>query len=261
MPFAPLTALVVLLRAVLPPVRKVVEAGIKHGLRDIRGRRGIVEDAWLEVAESVSTSKGSQGVLFFPTRVVIELLEIGQVFGQVSDLIVGVAEALYFGAEGLVPFLPDSEINHRREGFPGEEGVCLFTSEDSSGIGVFPRSEGVQMTRAVAPSREKEFGVVREEVVPVERGFNRPSSQPRDGVVVLWRHPFDVSVPVVSRYNPEFFHDFGGGRTRAIVKVWGWRPWVRLIRGGCPWRSKEVEFLDRHLRVSDNEQLVHISHG
>jgi hypothetical protein len=34
-PFAPLTVLIVLLRAVLPPVRKVVEAGIKHGSWDI----------------------------------------------------------------------------------------------------------------------------------------------------------------------------------------------------------------------------------
>jgi hypothetical protein len=116
------------------------------------------------------------------------------------------------------------------------------------------------MTRAVASLREKEFGVIGEEVVPVERGFDWPSSQPGNSVVVLWCHPFDVSVPVVSRYNPEFFHDFGGGCVRAIVKIWGWRPQVWLVRGGCPWRPKEVKFLDRHLWVSDNEQLVHISH-
>jgi hypothetical protein len=108
-----------------------------------------VEDAWFEAAESVSASEGSQGVLFFPTRVVIELLEIGQVFGQIPNLIVGVAEALHFGAEGLVPFLPDGKINHRREGFPGEEGVCLLTSEDSSRIGVLPHPEEAQMTGIV----------------------------------------------------------------------------------------------------------------
>jgi hypothetical protein len=34
-PFAPLTALVVLLGAVFPPVCKVVEAGVKHGPWDI----------------------------------------------------------------------------------------------------------------------------------------------------------------------------------------------------------------------------------
>jgi hypothetical protein len=221
MSFAPLTALIVLLRAMLPPVHKVVEAGIKHGSWDIRGRQGIVEDAWLEVAESIGASKGSQGVLFLLTRVIIKLLEIGQVFGQIPDLIVGVAEVLYFGVEGLVPFLLDSKIDHGREGFPGEEGVCLLTGEDSSGIGVFPCPEGAQMTRTVASPREKEFGVVGDEVVPIKRGLDRPSSQPRDSVVVLWCHPLDVSVPVVSGYNPEFFHDFGGGHVRVIVKVWG----------------------------------------
>jgi hypothetical protein len=141
-PLAPLTALVVLLRAVLPPIRKVVEAGVEHSPWDIRGHRGVMKDMRLEAAKGVSTSKGSQGVLLFPTHVIVELLEIGQVFGQIPDLIVSVAEALYFGAEGLVPFLLDSKINHRHKGFPGEEGVCLFTSEDSSGIGVFPRPEG-----------------------------------------------------------------------------------------------------------------------
>jgi hypothetical protein len=142
MPFAPLTVLVVLFRAMFPSIRKVVEAGIEHGLWDIRGRRGIMEDAWLEAVESISASKGSQGVLFFPARVIIEFLEVSQVFSQVSDLIVGFAEALYFGAEGLISFLLDGKIDHQREGFPGEESVCLLTSEDSSGVGVFPRSKG-----------------------------------------------------------------------------------------------------------------------
>jgi hypothetical protein len=117
------------------------------------------------------------------------------------------------------------------------------------------------MTGTVVSPREKELGVVGDKVVPVEGGLDWSPSQPGDSVVVLWHHPLDVSVPVVSGYNPEFFHDFGGGCAQAIVEVWGWRPRVRLIWGGCPWRPEEVEFLDRHLRVSDNEQLVHISHG
>jgi hypothetical protein len=141
MPFAPLAALIVLLRAVLPPVCKVVKAGVKHGLRDIQGHRGIVEDAWLEAAKGISTSEGSQGVLFFPACVVIQLLEIGQVFGQIPDLIVDAAEVLYLGVEGFIPFLLDGKIDHRRECFPGEEGVCLLAGEDSSRIGVFPRPE------------------------------------------------------------------------------------------------------------------------
>jgi hypothetical protein len=57
-PFAPLAMFVVLLGAMLPPICKVVEAGIKHGLWDIRGRRGIMEDAWLEAAEGIGMSKG-----------------------------------------------------------------------------------------------------------------------------------------------------------------------------------------------------------
>jgi hypothetical protein len=116
-----------------------------------------VEDAWLEAAESVSASKGSQGVLFFPMRVIIELLEIGQVFSQIPDLIMGIAEALYFSAEGLIPFLLNGKIDHQREGLPGEEGVRLLTGEDSSGVGVFPRPEGTRMTGTVASPREKEL--------------------------------------------------------------------------------------------------------
>jgi hypothetical protein len=260
-PLAPLAVFVVLLGAVLPPIHKVIEAGIEYGPQDIQGRWSIVEDAWLEVAKHISASKGSQGVLLFPACVVVEFLEIGQVFGQVPDLIVGVAEALYFGAKGLVPFLLDSKIDHGREGFPGEEGVRLLTGEDSAGIGVFPCPEGTQVAGAVASSQEEEFGVIGEEVVPVKRGLNRPSSQPGDSIVVLWCHPLDVSVPVISRYNPKFFHDFGGGHAWVIVKVWRWRPWVWLVWDGCPWWSKEVEFLDRHLWISNDEQLVHIGHG
>jgi hypothetical protein len=66
-------------------------------------------------------------------------------------------------------------------------------------------------------------------------------------------------MPVVSGYNPEFFHNFGGGRAQAIVEVRGWRPWVRFVRCSCLWQPEEVELLDGHLQVSDDEQLVHIS--
>jgi hypothetical protein len=56
---APLASLVVLLGAMLPPIHKVVEAGVEHGPRDVRGHRGIVEDAWLEAAEGIGTGEGS----------------------------------------------------------------------------------------------------------------------------------------------------------------------------------------------------------
>jgi hypothetical protein len=58
-PFAPLASFVILFRAMLPPVSEVVEAGVEHGLRDIQGRRGIVEDVWLEAAEGVGLGEGS----------------------------------------------------------------------------------------------------------------------------------------------------------------------------------------------------------
>jgi hypothetical protein len=56
--FASLTSLIVLFRPVLPPVHKVVEAGVEHGPWDVQGHRGIVEDAWLEAVEGVGASKG-----------------------------------------------------------------------------------------------------------------------------------------------------------------------------------------------------------
>jgi hypothetical protein len=58
-PFAPLASFIVLFGAVLPPVSEVVEAGVEHSPRDIRGRWGIVQDVWLEAAEGVGSSEGS----------------------------------------------------------------------------------------------------------------------------------------------------------------------------------------------------------
>jgi hypothetical protein len=70
-PFAPLASFIILFGAVLPPVSEVIEAGIKHGPRDIRGCRGIMEDVWLEAAEGVGSCEGLQRVLLFPARVVV----------------------------------------------------------------------------------------------------------------------------------------------------------------------------------------------
>jgi hypothetical protein len=147
-------------------------------------------------------------------------LEIGQVFGQVSDLVVGTAEVLHFSMESLVSFLSNGEIDHGHEGFSGEEGVHLLARKDSSRVGVFPRPKGMRVTRAIASSRQEKFRVVGEEVVSVEGGINRSPSQPWDGIVMLWCHPFDVSMPVISGYDPEFLHDFGSRRAWAVVEVW-----------------------------------------
>jgi hypothetical protein len=149
----PLTSLVILFGAVLPPIGKIVKAGVEHSSWDIRGRRGIMEDAWLKAAKGVGTSKGSQGVLLLPACVVIQFLEVGQVFGQVPDLVMGVAEALYFSTKGLVPFLLDGEIDHQCEGLSREEGVRLLAGEDPSRVGVFPRPERVRMIGTVASPR------------------------------------------------------------------------------------------------------------
>jgi hypothetical protein len=181
-----------------------------------------MEDIWLEAMESISAGKGSQGVLFFPLRVIVQFLEIGQVFSQVPDPVMGIPEALYFGAEGFVSLLSDSEVDHQGKHHSREEGVCLFTGEDLSGVGVLPRPEWVQMTGTVASLQQEEFGIVREEVVSVEGGFHQSSSQSGNGVIVLWRQPFNVSMPVISGYNPKFFHDFRGQRVWTVVKVWRW---------------------------------------
>jgi hypothetical protein len=69
--FAPLASVVVLFWAVFPPICEIIEPSIEHGLQNIQGHWGIVEDAWLEAVEGIGTSKGSQGVLFFPSRVVV----------------------------------------------------------------------------------------------------------------------------------------------------------------------------------------------
>jgi hypothetical protein len=174
---------------------------------------------------------------------------------------VGIAEALHFRAKGLVSFLSDGEIDHRCEGLPGEEGICLLAGEDSSGVGIFSCPEGTRVTGAVTSPRKEELWVVREEVIPVERGVDRAPPQSWDGIVMLWGHPFDATMPVRSGHDSEFFDDFRGRRAWAVVEVWRWRPRVWFVWRSCPRQTEEIEFLDGHLWVSDDEQLVDICHG
>jgi hypothetical protein len=221
-PFTPLTAFVILLGAVFPPIREVVKAGVKHGSRDIRGRRGIMKDAWLEAAEGIGLCEGSQGVLFLPARIIVEFLEISQVFGQVSNVIVGSLEALHFRAESIVSFLLDGEVDHGCEGLSRVEGIRFFACKDSSGVGVLPRPEGTRMIEAVTPPREEKLRVIQEKVVSEKGGVNRLSSQSRDGIIVLRGYPVDAALPVRPRYDPEFFGDFGGRRAWTIVEIRGW---------------------------------------
>jgi hypothetical protein len=64
----------------------------------------------------------------------------------------GISEALYFGVQGLVPFLSDGEINHWRECLPRKEGVHFLASEDPPRVGVLPHSEWTRVAGAVVSS-------------------------------------------------------------------------------------------------------------
>jgi hypothetical protein len=194
-------------------------------------------------------------------RVIVQFLEVGQVFGQISDVIVGPAKALHFRTEGLVPFLLDGEVDHWCKRLPREEGVPLLARKDSSGVGVFSHSEGARVTGTVASPGEQELWVVWEEVIPIEGGVNRALSQSQDSVVVLRGHSFDATMPVVSGYDSELFDDLRGRRSWAIVKVRWWRPGVWFVRCSRPRWTEKVKFLDGHLRISDDEQLVDICRG
>jgi hypothetical protein len=108
-----------------------------------------VEDAWLEAAEGVGVGQGAQGVVLLPSCVVIQFLEVGQVFGQVSNSIVGAPESLDFGVQGFVPFLSNGKVDHRGEHFSREEGIGLFTGEDPSRVRIFPCPERVRVAGAV----------------------------------------------------------------------------------------------------------------
>jgi hypothetical protein len=75
------------------------------------------------------------------------------------------------------------------------------------------------VTGAVASPRKEEFWVIRDEVIPVKGGIDRSPSQSWDSVVMLWRHPFDISMPVVPWYDPELLDDFGSGCAWSVVEV------------------------------------------
>jgi hypothetical protein len=75
--------------------------------------------------------------VLLPLGVIVQFLEVGQVFSQVSDSVVCVSKMLYFSVQGFVPFLLDGEVDHGGECFSGEEGVSLLACEDSAGVQIF----------------------------------------------------------------------------------------------------------------------------
>jgi hypothetical protein len=89
-----------------------------------------MEDVWLESVEGICVDQSMQGVVLFPLSVIIQFLEVGEVFSQVSNSFMYVSEALYFSVQGLILLLPDSEIDHGDEHLPREEGISLFACED-----------------------------------------------------------------------------------------------------------------------------------
>jgi hypothetical protein len=118
--------------------------------------------------------------------------------------------------------LSDGEVDHWSEHLSQEEGIGLLACEDLVGVWVLSGPKWVRVVGAVPPSRQEEFRVVRKEVVPVEGGLDHSPSQPWNAVGVLQRQAFNVAEPIVSRYDPRFFHDFRGQRAWAVVEVWGW---------------------------------------
>jgi hypothetical protein len=56
---APMATLIVLIWTVFSPIGEIVEPCVEHGPRDARGHWGIVEDAWLELVEGISTGQGA----------------------------------------------------------------------------------------------------------------------------------------------------------------------------------------------------------
>jgi hypothetical protein len=120
--------------------------------------------------------------VFLLSGVIVQFLEVGQIFGQVPNSVMSALKTLYLGAQGLVPFLLDSKVNHWGECLPGKEGVSLLACENSTGVWVFPCPEWAQVARTVASLRQEKFGVVGEEVIPIEGGLYHSSSQPQDGI-------------------------------------------------------------------------------
>jgi hypothetical protein len=58
-PLTLLALFMILFGAMLLPICKVVEAGIEHGLWDVRGHQGIVEDVWLKAAKGIGMGQGT----------------------------------------------------------------------------------------------------------------------------------------------------------------------------------------------------------
>jgi hypothetical protein len=100
-----------------------------------------VKDVWLESAEGISVGQGMQGVVLLPSSVIVQFLEVGQIFGQVFNPIMYASEALYFSVQGFILFLSDGKVNHWGKCLPGEEGIGLLACKDSVRVWILSHSK------------------------------------------------------------------------------------------------------------------------
>ncbi len=91
---APFAVGVFVFWTILPSISEVCDACIEHGAGDIGGYGGVVEDTWLELSISIGASQRSEGVVFFPSHIPVELFEFCQIFRKVGHLLICVAESL-----------------------------------------------------------------------------------------------------------------------------------------------------------------------
>ncbi len=109
----PSTGSIVVFWAMFPSVGKVINACIEHGMRDVRGEGGIMEDMWFKMMECIGVGQCSEGVVLLPSCVPVEFFEPCQVFSEVCHPFVGSVEMLYLSSEGRISLTIEHEVNHR----------------------------------------------------------------------------------------------------------------------------------------------------
>ncbi len=132
----PVTVSVLVIWTILPPVGEVGDSCIEYGTGDVGRNGGIMEDTWFESSVCIGATQRVEGVILFPSRIPIEPLKLGQIFGEVCHLLMGVTEALDFSSQRSIPFSVEGKVDHGREGLIRVEGVGLLSCEYSVRVGV-----------------------------------------------------------------------------------------------------------------------------
>jgi len=226
-----------------PPIGEIVDTGIEHGMGNVGGEGGIVEDMWLEVVKCVGTSQCSKQVVLFPSCVPVEFFEVHQVLGKVCHSFMGPAELPHFSSERCVSFAIKSEINHGQEGFIWVEGISLLLCEYSTGVGVWLGTKWSRVLGAIAPMGEYDLQIIRSKVVAEEGGDDFSTCHPWYDVVDQGFHPLHVPNPLFARDDSWLGYFFWGRRSRSVVAsclfvffVGGWRrPRIDWVRCAGSW--------------------------